>query len=260
MGDGARADGATMTSTTHEVDVLAPSRLRRALADPRLRSRTTVGPALAPLTAFGVLVVLIDGHGLLWLAGLVAGAWLAGLVGGIWAVGWRFSPPASAPVTVDHGDRDVRELVGRLADDGWGAIHDLDGRHARYRHVAVGPGGVILLHSQRLAHPWRPDDPLWQREMLVQRRRALSAAANLRHEIGQATGQPTWVQPVVVVWSEFAPGCLQDGRCVFVSGPRLIDWMRRRPGQLSPARAATVRTALERLAAGCPASATPVAA
>jgi hypothetical protein len=73
---------------------------------------------------------------------------------------------------------------------------------------------------------------------------------------------PFRVQPVVVVWSEFPAGCVQDGRCVFVSGPRLIDWLRRRPGQLSPERGEALRAALECLAAdAAPAApATPLAA
>jgi len=108
---------------------------------------------------------------------------------------------------------------------------------------------VIVLQSQRLEHPYDADDPNSQRELLIQRRRALAAAANLRREIEDTTGRPGWVQAVVVVWSEFPAGCLQDGRCAFVSGPRLIDWLRRRPDQLSVERVAEVHAALEQLAA-----------
>jgi hypothetical protein len=244
-----------MTSTTHEGDVLAPTWLRRALASPRLRSRSTLVNGLAPLAALGVLVLLIEGHGVSWLAGLIAGASAAA-----WLAGPRTPRIAPARPAIDHGDDDTREQLSLLQDAGWSAIHDLDARYARYRHVAIGPGGVILLQSQRLAHPWGSEDPRTQRELLILRRRALSAAANLRREIQDSTGAPGWVQAVVVVWSEFSAGCLQDGRCVFVSGPRLIDWLRRRPGQLSPERAAEIRSALERLAAAADLSAAPIAA
>jgi hypothetical protein len=244
-----------MTSTTHEGDVLAPTRLRRALASPWLRPRPTLVHGLAPLVAFGVLVLLIDGHGVAWLAGLVAGASAAG-----WLAGLR--PPSLEPARplIDHGDQETREQLSLLEATGWSAIHDLDAHYGRYRHVAIGPGGVILLQSQRLEHPWGAEDPRSQRELVILRRRALSAAANLRREIEDSTGTPGWVQAVVVVWSEFSAGCLQDGRCVFVSGPRLIDWLRRRPGQLSPERAAEVGSALERLAATSVLSAAPIAA
>jgi hypothetical protein len=244
-----------MTSATHEGDVLAPTRLRRALASPWLRSRATLAYGLAPLAALGVLVLLIEGHGVAWLAGVTAGAstatWLAGLR--------ARSLPAARPV-IDHGDQETREQLSLLQAAGWSAVHDLDARYARYRHVAVGPGGVILLQSQRLEHPWGSEDPRSKRELLILRRRALSAAANLRREIADSTGAAGWVQAVVVVWSEFPAGCLQDGRCVFVSGPRLTDWLRRRPGQLSAERAAEVRSALERLAAASDLAAAQIAA
>ena len=124
----------------------------------------------------------------------------------------------------DHGDDDTREQLSRLESAGWSTIHDLDARYARYRHVAIGPGGVILVHSQRLEQPGGADDPHVQRELFIQRRRALSAAANLRREIEDWAGAPAWVQAVVVVWSDFPAGCLQAPcRSAALSGrPRFI--------------------------------------
>ncbi len=240
MGGGACADAAAMTSTAHEPEALVPAPLRRAPARPRLR--LTLAHGLAPLAALGVLVLLLKGHDLTWLAGVVAGASTTA-----WLVGLRAATVAPAAATVDHGDGALREQLSFLEPAGWSTIHDLDAHYGRYRNVAIGPGGVILLQSQRLEHPWRRDDPNCQRELVVQRRRALSAAANLRRELEDVTGEPGWVQPVVVVWSEFSVGCLQDGRCVFVSGPRLIDWLRRRPNQLSPQRAWEIHAALNAL-------------
>jgi hypothetical protein len=253
MGTARGADARRMTSTTHHGDVLA--RPRRALVNPRRRPWVTLAQGLTLLAALGVLVLLLEGHGLSWLAGLVAGASTTG-----WLVTLRAPSGALSTTPIDHGDGDIREELSLLEAEGWSAIHDLEARYARYRHVAIGPGGVILLQSQRLARPWRDADPGSQRELLILRRRALSATANLRREIEDATGQPAWVQAVVVVWSEFSAGCLQDGRCVFVSGPRLVDWMRRRPGQLSPARAAEIHAALARLAVNSAIAAVPVAA
>jgi hypothetical protein len=215
----------------------------------------TLAHGLAPPAALGVLGLLIEGHGLAWLAGLVAGASTTA-----WLVGLRGTSLNPAPTAIDHGDADTREQLSLLEAAGWSAVHDLDARYGRYRHVAIGPGGVILLQSQRLEHPWASNDPLSQRETLILRRRALAAAANLRREIEDSTGTPGWVQAVVVVWSEFPAGCLQDGRCVFISGPRLIDWLRRRPDQLSPERAGELHAALQRLAPGSPPAAAPIAA
>jgi hypothetical protein len=135
-----------MTSATHERDVLAPTRLRRALASSWLRSRATLAHGLATLAALGVLVPLIEGHGVAWLAGVVAGASTAAWLAGLRAP----SLPAARPV-IDHGDQETREQLSLLQAAGWSAVHDLDARYARYRHVAIGPGGVILLQSQRLS-------------------------------------------------------------------------------------------------------------
>jgi hypothetical protein len=245
MGGGACADIDSMTSTTHHGDVLAPARLRRVLASPRWRSRTALAQGLAPLAALGVLVLLLRGDGLSWLAGMTAGASTTA-----WLIARRTPRVALTSAPIDHGDGDTREQLSLLGNAGWSAVHDLDAHYGRYRHVAIGPGGVILLQSQRLAHPWRPHDPDSERELLILRRRALAGAANLRRELEDATRQPAWVQPVVVVWSEFPAGCVQDGRCVFVSGPGLVDWLRRRPGQLLPERADALRAALESLGAG----------
>jgi hypothetical protein len=243
-----------MTSTAHKGDVRAPTGLRR-LAGSWLQSRTTLAKGLGPLAALGVLVLLLEGHGVSWLAGLVAGASITA-----WLAAVRTPTVASAHNVLDHGDDDTREQLTLLEAAGWSALHDVEARYARYRQVAIGPGGVILLQSQRLEHPWRADDPSSRRELLILRRRALSAAANLRREIEDSTGKPGWVQAVIVVWSEFPAGCLQDGRCVFVSGPQLNDWLRRRPDQLSPQRADEVHAGLQRLAATSALSAGIIAA
>jgi hypothetical protein len=49
---------------------------------------------------------------------------------------------------------------------------------------------------------------------------------------------------VVVVWSEFPAGCVTDGRCVFIHGSRLVDWLARRPHQLDPAETDDVAEAV----------------
>jgi hypothetical protein len=233
-----------MTGLTHRSDTWAVPRLRRALTSSRLRARATLTQALAPVAAVGVLILLVQGHGLAWLAGLAAGASATA-----WLLMVRMPRTATAPATVHRGAEDTRDQLGLLEHHGWQAVHAIEGRLGVYEHVAVGPGGVVLLHSRCPAHasvaaPTLAADPGASNELTRLRRQALGAAANLRDEILDATGQPTWVQAVIVVWSEFPAGCVQDGRCVFISGPRLVDWLRRRPGQLSSARVDEILTVL----------------
>jgi len=240
-----------MTSTTQRVET--PLRLRRALARPRLRPRATAVQMLAALAALGVAVLVLGGQELSWLAGLVAGA-----AATAWFTLARAPQAASAPtaaaVVADNGEGSTREQLDRLRDAGWRSVHDLEARFGHYRHVAVGPGGVLLLDSRQLEHSVTAADhgaasPQTDRELMRLRRYALTAAANLREELEAATGRPSWVQPVIVVWSPFPAGYVQDGRCAVVSGPRLVDWLRRRPGQLAPERADALHAALRSLAA-----------
>jgi hypothetical protein len=233
-----------MSGLSHLSDALAAPRLRRALTRPRLWARVTVTHALAPVAALGVLVLFVQGHDLVWLAGLVAGAATTA-----WLLMARVS---AAPATIDHGAADTRQQLELIEAHGWEAAHDVEGNLDIYEHVAVGPGGVILLHSRCAAHPQMATpnpraDAGAGHELMLLRRDALRSAANLRDEIEDATGETTWVQAVVVVWSDFPAGCIQDGRCVFISGPRLADWLRRRPGQLADVRAHEIRAALSEL-------------
>jgi hypothetical protein len=199
------------------------------------------------VAALGVLDLFLQGHDLVWLAGLVAGAATTA-----WLLMVRLPSPVAAPATIDHGATDTKWQLELLTSNGWDAVHAVEGNLDVYEHVAVGPGGVILLHSRRLAHPQVATptpvaDSGAAHELMLLRRGALRAAANLRDEIQDATGQPAWVQAVVVVWSEFPAGSIQDGRCVFISGPRLADWLRRRPGQLPAERAQEILAVLPEL-------------
>ena len=64
---------------------------------------------------------------------------------------------------------------------------------------------------------------------------ALASAARLKEEIEEQTGKRTWVQAVVVFWSEFPAGLVEDDKCVFLEGSRLRKWLQDRPIQLSAA-------------------------
>jgi hypothetical protein len=79
-------------------------------------------------------------------------------------------------------------------------------------------------------------------------RRALHDAARLRGEIQARTGHRTWVQAVVVLWSEFPAGVVEEDRCVFVHGARLRAWLQDRPSWLSQAEAEEVAAGIAGIA------------
>jgi diadenosine tetraphosphatase ApaH/serine/threonine PP2A family protein phosphatase len=79
------------------------------------------------------------------------------------------------------------------------------------------------------------------------RPRALTDASAFRSDVARVTGRRLWVQAVVVIWSEFPEGCVTDGRCVFIHGSRLAEWLARRPHQLDAAAADDVAVAVTAL-------------
>ncbi|MGZ4273522.1 MAG: hypothetical protein ACXVR1_16945 [Solirubrobacteraceae bacterium] len=229
-----------------------------------------LGAALGVI-AIGALVLLFDGQELSWLAGLVAGA-----AAGAWVAVRRGAgstpvrvpapvrPRARARVRVGHAPaavaaaRQTESAIGSLEHSGWRLLHDVPGIDTTYDHIAVGPGGVILMQSMSPAGivTMRSGEPVLEHPATGRaqprlerlRPRALADAATFRDGVQRLTGRRLWVQAVVVFWAEFPDGCVADGRTVFIHGSRLAEWMARRPHQLDPREADEVCAAVQALA------------
>lgn len=186
-------------------------------------------------------VGFLDGHLVAWSAGLVVGAGLT-----LW-IAFREMPPRYVETWREgaEGERMAEKTLRPLERSGWQVVHDVQNGHGNYDHVAVGPAGVYLLDSKNLQgvveikegvpHLARRHDPDSQAIFGRIRPHALSGAARLKREIEERTGHRTWVQAVVVFWSEFPEGLVEDSKCVFVEGSRLCDWLQSRPDRLAPA-------------------------
>lgn len=238
-----------MSTETHPID-------QRTAAVARALPRTLVpgGIGLA-----GVVVLLVGGHGVSWLAGLVAGA-VAGGGGAIWRLRGRLNRLATPPAV--GAERRTEAVLEPLAETGWRFLHDIPGPDGPYHHVAVGRGGVILLESLGpdgvvsmrdgapiLEHRDESDGQVRLRRL---RPRVLSDALSVRETVRRLAGRRIWVQSVVVLWCDFPAGCVADGRCVYIHGSRLAAWLARRPQQLDAAQIEDVFadvTVLERAAA-----------
>jgi hypothetical protein len=198
----------------------------------------------------GVLVLVLDGHEVSWLAGVIAGAG-AGVVVALRGDGRPTRRRPHAELRAEH--RTARAL-DPLCAAGWRFLHDVRGLDTTLDHIAIGHGGVLVLQSIRpegvvslrggeLITERRPD-PAGPPRLERLRPRALSDASALRHDVDRLTGRRLWVQALVVIWSEFPAGCVTDGRCVFIHGSRLVDWLARRPHQLDPAETDAVAEAV----------------
>ena len=200
---------------------------------------------LGPFIAAGLAVLFLDGHALSWCAGAFAGVFV-----GAW-IAFRETPPSYVENWHDgaEGERKTEKALEPLERSGWHIVHDVQARYGNYDHIAVGPAGVFLLETKNLGgivelrdgvpHLRRRLDPEADTRLDRIRPRALAAAAHLKEDIERRTGHRTWVQAVVVFWSEFPEGLVDDGRCIFVHGPRLHALMQGRPNRLSRPRPTT---------------------
>lgn len=210
------------------------------------------GLGVAAVILAGLLVLVIDGHGISWVAGLVAGAGaVAWLTVGRGRIGVRAAGGAGA-------QRRTEAALAPLAQAGWSFVHGVPGPDGTFDHIAVGPGGLILLQSMSPQGVVRMigSEPVVELAAdgraapQVQRLRptALIDATTVRERVQRIARRRMWVQAVVVLWSEFPAGCVADGRCVYIHGSRLAEWMARRPNQFDAAEAEAVTAAVQELA------------
>ena len=198
----------------------------------------------------GIVVLVLDGHLASWIGGAVAG-----MGAGVWMV-LRDDPP---PYVENwqrgaEGEQKTAGVLARLERSGLTVVHDVDSPYGNYDHIAVGTGGVFLLESKNprgivelrggVPHLRRELDPDADTPLAQIRPWALSAASRVKRDIEKRTGVRTWVQAVVVFWSDFPEEVVDDGRCVFVHGSRLASWIEARPGGLNRANAEAIALAI----------------
>ncbi len=233
----------------------AERRYRRGLRSWQLKNRRLFAVLLGPFFMAGVAVGIFDGQLISWCAGLVVGVAMS-----LWLV-FRETPP----FYVEHwrqgfeGERKTERELRRLERAGWHVVHDVQNGHGNYDHIAVGAAGAYLVESKNLQgivdirdgvpHLTRRHDPEETHVFDRVPRRALADAARLKEEIQARTGRRTWVQAVVVFWSDFPAGVVEDDKCVFVHGPRLRAWMQDRPSRLAQADAEQIAAGIASIAA-----------
>jgi Nuclease-related domain len=227
----------------------------RGLPRSRAQARGLLGELAVALVVLviGVVVLILDGHEVSWLAGVIAGG-----AAGAWVALHRGGRSVRRRPTAElRAEHRTAAALDPLRSDGWAFLHDVRGLDTTFDHIAIGAGGVIVLQSMS------PDGVVTMRggELMLERRvgpdvpprlerlrpRALADASAFRSDMARVTGRRLWVQSVVVIWSDFPAGCVADGRCVFIHGSRLAEWLTRRPHQLDPGEADDVAVAVTAL-------------
>jgi Nuclease-related domain len=186
-------------------------------------------------------------------AGLVAArvvprlALIAGLLA-VAGVGWllRFRPSAGTTAWRRGavGERQTARLLGRLDLHGWAVLHDLaiPGSRANIDHLAIGPGGVVVIDSKQYRGrlQFDRDGLLWHGRTLL-----VSALRRTRWEADQADEvlgiAEIQVAAIVAVHGASVPwGCLEVDGVTVASARRVSDLLQALPPILGPERVAWV--------------------
>jgi hypothetical protein len=150
------------------------------------------------------------------------------------------SPPARIENwrTGAEGEKATAKALRPLLRDGWELFNDIDTGQGNIDHVLVGPAGVFMLESKRLAGDLRVDagklvvrwheDPEAVYENDSVAARARGSAFDLRERIGGPATR-TWVQAVVVLWADFDQGSVESDKVGWVRGDMLAEVMAKRP-------------------------------
>jgi hypothetical protein len=232
----------------------AQARYERGLSNYRRRARPIFAVIFGPFILAGFAFLIKDGHPYAWGAGAITGAFAT-----VW-IALRDEPPAYIENwrAGAEGERKTAKALRPLQRSGLRVLHDVQARYGNYDHVAVGRAGVFLLETKNpkgvvelrngVPHMRRRLDPDADTRLDSIRPRALAAAVRLKNDIEHRTGHRAWVQAVVVFWSDFPEGLLDDGQCIFIHGPQLRAWMQSLHDRLDRVKAEEIGAAIAAIA------------
>jgi hypothetical protein len=154
-----------------------------------------------------------------------------------------------------QGERQTARVLRRLEKDGWKTVHGREAKFGDLDHIAVGQAGVFLLDSKNLFGTLEvTDDGLTatygpaERDAFVSKRLSASmrgSAQELKQRIQATTRLSYWVQPVVVVWGDFAQRKATHDGVEYIAGDELETWMRAHPARMSRRDAELIQLGLE---------------
>jgi hypothetical protein len=169
---------------------------------------------------------------------------LSGLVtmAAAWVLRFRPSPEARAWRRGSVGERRTARLLGPLERHGWAILHDLalPGSRANIDHLAMGPGGVLVIDSKHYRGRLRLDSSgrLWHGGYpLAPALRAVDFEADQAAQV--LTDPDVVVVPIVAVHGAQVPwGKVVMQGVPVVAARRLPSMLRALPAVLGPERVA----------------------
>jgi Nuclease-related domain len=158
------------------------------------------------------------------------------------------------------GEKATARHLRPLLRNGWTLFNDIETEYGNIDHVLVGPAGVFMLESKRLAGQVsvasgklilrRYEDPEdgYDNESIAGRARG--AALELHSQL-DSIGTRLWVQAVVVLWAEFEQRSIERDHVAWVRGNELRSVLEARPVRYSDQSleqlTAATRAAVQRL-------------
>lgn len=154
------------------------------------------------------------------------------------------SPPAHIERwrTGADGEKATARQLRPLLERGWTLFNDITTEHGNVDHVLVGPAGIFMLESKRLAGRVKVDsgklvvrwheDPSDGYENDTIAGRARGAAFELHSRL-DSSGIDSWVQAVVVLWADFVQRSIARDKVAWVRGDVLADVLAARPVKYS---------------------------
>jgi hypothetical protein len=160
---------------------------------------------------------------------LSAGAFLGGLTA-MWIVFPELADGPSARLADGaFGEEETARELRRLRRDGWRAVHNVYFESGDVDHVAIGPGGVVVIETKSSTGDWK---------FLVEQgwvsawgRQARGGRDRIRALIKQRSGDVVSAVPLVVTWvagQPEAPYSISD-EVIAIRGIGLRDHLRSLP-------------------------------
>lgn len=143
------------------------------------------------------------------------------------------------------GETNTARELRRLKSAGWTAVHNLHFKAGDVDHVAVGPGGVVVIETKSSHSDWR----FLERRGVVDKwaDQAKRGALRVKGVVKQYSGIS--VDPIIVVaaWlpGQARPRCQTTDDTVRLNGSDLHDYLAELPRVLEPADVATISHGLE---------------
>jgi hypothetical protein len=140
------------------------------------------------------------------------------------------------------GEKATARRLRPLLAHGWTLFNDIETAHGNIDHVLVGPAGVFMLESKRLAGRikvqsgklivrWHEDpNDGYENDSIAGRAKA--AAYDLHTHLA-AAGMSEWVQAVIVLWADFDQHSVEQDKVAWVRGDALAAVLAARPLKFS---------------------------